>query len=203
MAFEPGSQNLSYGFVSLASMTHAFFEFWRQRFASIPPISSVVRDYNRNRWMRRHALPESKRYADTPEETSEVLRRANAIGSELFRDHPDCWLVHASYENSLEPQPHFLGLEFAFHDVDPTADSGCPPVAIHAARVRWVAGAFDNAFRGIANEEIYSLIWVSVATGTVFAPYDGGFDIVFPTAQDLLQHEGLWPEWRSTHPGGW
>jgi len=188
-------------------MMHEFAEFWRDRFPSIPPISSVVRDNNLDRWMRRHALPRSKRYADTPEELAEILRRANTIGDELFGDNPDCWMAHVSYYcdrgGALEPQLQSLGLDLAYNDIDPSKDLDVSKVAIYAARVRWVAGAFDDALRRVANEEIYSLIWVSVATGTVFAPYDGGFDIIFPTREVAVRCGDLWPEWRSVYPGEW
>lgn len=140
-------------------MEHAFFDFWRERFPNTPPISSVVRNNHLDRWLRRHALPKSKRYADTPEEVAEILYRANALGDALFQHQPDCWLVKASYTATLNPKLGSLGLEYAF-DLAPSETEGAK-VSVYGVRTRWAAGAFNDVLREIADEEIYSLIWVS------------------------------------------
>jgi hypothetical protein len=182
-------------------MEHEFFDFWRERFPNTPPISSAVRDNHLDRWVRRQALPASKRHADTPEDVAEVLYRANAIGDALFRQQPDCWLVKASYTATLNPKLGSLWLEYAF-DLDPSEAEGAK-VGVYAMRTRWTTGAFNHVLREIADADIYSLMWVGTATGVVFAPYDGGFDLIFPTANGASMFEAFRPEWRSTQPSGW
>jgi hypothetical protein len=182
-------------------MEHEFFDFWRDQFPNTPPISFAVRDNHLDRWVRRHALPESKRYADTPEEVAEVLYRANAIGDALFQQQPDCWLVKASYTATLNPKLGSLGLEHAYDLYTPEPEG--TKVSVYATRTRWAKGAFNDVLRELADAEIYSLMWVGTATGVVFAPYDGGFDLIFPTANGASMFEAFLPEWRSTHPSGW
>ena len=151
--------------------------------------------------MRRHALPQSKRYADTLEETKEILRRANTIGNVVFGERSDCWLVQACH--FLDDEAIVDGLTYAFDYLDPSDAEEGSKAAIYAGRVQWSAGAFDSLFERIANDETYSVIWISIERGVVFAPYDGGFDVVFPTVREAQAFQSFRPEWRSVHESGW
>ena len=187
----------------MTQANETFEQLWRRHFPSTPPVSHAVRDCHLARWVRRHALPESKRYADTPEERAEILRRANVIAGELFRANPACWLTHALYYEEARHDPEIEGLQFAFVDADPTADEGGEKVAVYAKRVEWRSGAFDHFFGRIADDELSSVLWVSVETGAIFAPYDGGFDLILPTAREAEEFNLRWLDWRSDFPGGW
>lgn len=60
----------------------ALSQLWAQSWPGLQPIGHEVRD-ERERWVRFHALPESKRYPEDEQEYAEVLRRHNLLLGEL------------------------------------------------------------------------------------------------------------------------
>src|SRR5262245_13142107 len=46
-------------------------------------------------WVRFHALPGSKRYAENEDERQTIIFRANVLGDRLLRAGTPCWLVPA------------------------------------------------------------------------------------------------------------
>ena len=152
-----------------------------------------------------HALPESKRYAETDQETAEILRRANVLGTELFGEGGDCWLVEARFHEWDKGEASWPHVVHAFDAHDKVDDLTW---AIFAARVPWHAGAFDALLRKIADDDpdvSGAVFWIGVESGIVFAPYDGGFDMIFPTVEQAVAFRDFRPAWRPgpTYPGGW
>jgi hypothetical protein len=58
----------------------------------------------------------------------------------------------------------------------PEADSP----SIFCAEIEWRAGRYDRALIEIAEGRLAAL-WVAVDTGAVFAPYDGGVYLIYPS----------------------
>ena len=94
------------------------------------------------------------------------------------------------------------------HDAIATAlfGHGAPIVMLEPERqpvaARWAAGRFHAAFRRVADDELDDLLLVSIERSAVFAPYDGGIDVI---GADCFVCDSLgrdYRAWRSTHPSG-
>lgn len=181
-------------------MREGFSAFWRHRFADIPPIGFVLRQHLEVRWVRFHSLPGSKRYADNDPERRTILARANTLAGEIFASSEQCWLVAnlAQVKGSTwHPQP--VGVEWR---LEPAFRSEKPYVldeeyewCTYAGRCVWHHGRFDGLIARIADDGVRAVIWVSQTSGAVFAPYDGGVDIIMPTAEAAGELRREHPAW--------
>ncbi len=164
-------------------------------------------------WVRFHSLPESKRYADTSAEREILLYRANTLASEILGEDGACWLVQTKWvtpEGSFDVADEFdpfracreFGLSFAFRFLADEGDGEEHPWDVHAGPTRWREGTFDDLLWAIANEQAGPTLWMSQATGAVFAPYDGGVDLFLPNAGTALELKQRHSDWLSDHPLG-
>lgn len=171
----------------------AFREEWAQFFGDTPPFGWKLRALHIP-WLRYHALPGSKRHAEDDAECSMILSRANVIGERLLNARSPCWYVEARFDDEgSDPNPMV-----EFREMD---DGEELVWRFHVRPVEWCAGAFDAKLRAIADDELEAL-WMRRSDGTVFAPYDGGFDL-FPRSFDdveTLKEERA--DWLSSHPSG-
>ena len=80
----------------------------------------------------------------------------------------------------------------------------------HLSRVLWVhrkgamhapAGAFDTLLDAIA-ADVQRALWVSARSGAVFAPYDGGADLIVPSEVERDALAETFAAWRSPRPDG-
>ncbi|MEP4052116.1 MAG: hypothetical protein ABJN22_07720 [Litorimonas sp.] len=164
-----------------------FEELWRQQFADIPPVGFLLRQNLPENWARFHALPLSKRYADTEDETAIILNRANSLMRDLFVGSNEIWLASSRPDQapntiSYEPQ-RFVEEKFnlprLFSWQDPTDEPDARATwSTCADRIPWRNGCLDQTFKKIADEEEYGIILTSHDMKTVLAPYDGGFDLI-------------------------
>lgn len=172
----------------------AFLEEWVSRFGDTPPLGWKLRAKQTIPWIRYHALPGSKRYAENEEERVTVLQRGNAIGDRLLGRRNACWYAEAVWDET-EPD---LSSAIEFREIE----NGEKIVRRFQVRaVEWGSGEFDEKLRSIANDELRGM-WVRRSDGAVFAPYDGGFDL-FPSSFDQiadLKRER--PEWLPSNPDG-
>ena len=66
-----------------------------------------------------------------------------------------------------------------------------------ASRVEWTRRSFDELFREIAEDRERAVL-VSLDAQTVFAPYDGGFDIISMRPGKVVQLESAYGSWMSS-----
>lgn len=59
-------------------------ELWERKWPGSEPLGYLLPVSNHDRWVRFHSLPEFKRYAETPAEYEEVVRRHRAVLAELL-----------------------------------------------------------------------------------------------------------------------
>jgi hypothetical protein len=57
----------------LAKVLEQLDALWAQRWPRTPPVGHLLRDLHRDRWVRFHSLPDSKRYPDSLEEYATIL----------------------------------------------------------------------------------------------------------------------------------
>jgi hypothetical protein len=166
----------------------AFVTDWRRFRPEGVPLGWLLRQSEAEPWLRLHALPGSKRYAENDRERRLVLGRANWLAARILgKGHP-CWqveVVAGDQENVGYYQE--AGEDFRFY--------------FNAKQITWQYSQNDQLLTDIADDTRRAL-WMNKTDGKVFAPYDGGFDI-FPCNQqevDLIANKRK--SWLSKHPKG-
>lgn len=183
-----------------------FAAFWNKNFHDHVPIGYLLRNSLKNRWVRFHSLPESKRYAETEEEWAILLDRQNRLATRVLGEGSRCWLVlprTIDAEDAVQ-SPHLDRFDFAvaFNWSDRN-DPGFPVNKhINIAEIDWRPGEFDSLLRVIANWEDVSMAFISRKTGAIFAPYDGGMDVILKSKEEVTSLCAEFNKWRSSHPEG-
>lgn len=160
---------------------HPFERWWDEHHGGVAPLGFVLREARPERWLRVHSLPDSKRYPDTEDEWATLLSRQRDLAAELLGGATPAWLVIAgTYLDARGALlvPAGVALAPALERVvehDALEDS--EPWTFHAAEVRWDFARFEPVLRAIANDEMRA-VWVASESGRVFAPYDGGVDVI-------------------------
>ncbi|MDE2411523.1 MAG: hypothetical protein KGM18_07085 [Sphingomonadales bacterium] len=172
----------------------AFQDEWNRLPYGCHPIGPLLRADHSIPWVRFHSLPSSKRYPENDAERAIILNRAYQLGDTLL-GRANCWIISTSADDR-EPTWAFGGsLEY---DVG-TVDEFIVPYFVRKAD--WKAGAFDQLLNAIAEDDA-SYVWVSREDGSIFAPYDGGFDIFAVSPERIAALRSRWPEWLSNEPSG-
>lgn len=144
-------------------------------------------------WVRFHALPQSKRYAENATERAIILSRANMLGTALLGVGTPCWIVEARADEA-EGHGEFIG---SYEE-----EEDAPVWRYYVREQDWISGAFDTEIAAIADDGPAYVLWISRETGGIFAPYDGGFDL-FPSSEGDVEHlQTTYREWRSDREDG-
>ena len=191
-------------------MPHDFTEFWNDRFKGIAPAGYELRSHLPERWVRYHSLPDSKRYADDAHDYEILLKRANTVATDCLGDGQDCWLAASWYASAHRREKKRwkrdvqgpFDLQPAFKWKHDPADPEEPQCTVFAGSCAWRPGAYDNLIRQIADGAHSHVLWVSPATGTIFAPYDGGADLILPSSDAVDEFKGKYASWLSDHAEG-
>lgn len=184
-------------------MHSEFSRAWYKAFGETPPLGHILRrDFHAN-WTRFHALPESKRYAETDVEKNIILSRANTLAEACFDGLEVLWVVTAQYNDSdLETNDLVakLSMEPAFSWIDLEEEPEDQiKVVFHATPVPWEQSSLDWLFAEIAEEQERA-IFFSEQNGIVFAPYDGGFDVICLRLEKIRTLEVSFRTWMSERP---
>lgn len=170
----------------------------------MPPVGWRLREQASERWLRIHGLPGSKRYPETAAERAEIHHRHEALAAELFAaSEGACWVVVPAWGAANEAGPQLPGLADLRFAIGwrPGHASEDEPTFAHVAPARWSAPA-TRAARELVIEDSLRVLWVARETLEVFAPYDGGVDVI---AADLVRRDALaqrFGSWRSPRPDG-
>lgn len=190
-----------------------FRRFWEQNFLDCPPISYLFKHRLTDRWFCFHSLPESKRYADNETEVAQLLMRQNTALLDLMGTR-ECVLVLGNYSSSppLEKQCLALGnfefqefLKLSKQDFDPTPlEPDEEPIYLNlfCATHNLEPGSLDPVLLCIADWKIVNFFVVSCVRRRIFAPYDGGVDLVLENAEKRDEFKARYKDWLSSHPEG-
>jgi len=55
--------------------TEEIEKLWNKNFSNFPPVPSELKNYFKDRWLRIHTLPESKRYPENENEYAVIIKR--------------------------------------------------------------------------------------------------------------------------------
>ena len=186
-------------------------EFWKLSLRGCDPEAHNLKYLFQNRWVRFHALPESKRYPEFESEYQEILFRHNTVLRELNGLSNKLTIILPEYSEEREPR----SLERALQILFPETEFWCSLVRydrgekeeffwhLYAAIVQYSGRELNGLFRLVANDEVRNVIVVSLRSQSVFHPYDGGTDIILPTTAARNQFKRKHIQWLSKHPDGY
>ena len=178
-------------------MAHSFQVRWDLFYPNKLPISHyLIQDFPQF-WFRIYSLPESKRYANTPEEYELLLNRHNKIITDCFGTGTSIFIVSGHYftaiRNNKAYDPAFR-LKYQFHleqeinliQANPEYYDGededhfFRPCTVE---VTWQTNQHNELLRKIADDELRAFM-ISFEQNIIVAPYDGGIDfIIFDEAK--------------------
>lgn len=184
-----------------------FLEYWRATYGGAPLPAYRLRDRFPERWLRLHSLPGSKRYAETPDEHREILRRQGTLFSDLIGEGAPCELVFSYYgaeaELPAEVRAALLGLSPTFLMTLAAAESDLvEDVLLLHASFTWQPGSLDTILLAVADDVLESPVFVGIQAGRILAPYDGGIDLIVESKQRRAELLARYASWRSAHPAG-
>ena len=196
----------------LSPISSDFLARWDIWYPDAPPIGFLLREEYEDRWLRIHSLPEGKRNATSDQEYDEILRRHNRVATDVLGAHAACVLL-------LGPHPTERGVthlaeqcrfpESGFGDAGPLspklwdADEGFygVPMSLSGSRTVWLEGAFDRFILEVAEDRVRGL-FVADDGWQVYAPYEGGADLIFATTFERDLARERYAAWLSAHPSG-
>ena len=173
-------------------------DLWVETYGDLPPLGYVLREAVPHRWTRFHALPRSKRYAETPEERATILERANKLADKCLRTSSEVWVIRESgrhYPKVADPS-ETLDWNFLLHWEMRDEPDDVIEYDFEFTRVEWQARQFDWLLTAIADDKTRALFF-SLSDGAVFAPYDGGFDLILPSPREVAEFEATYRGWMS------
>ena len=184
-----------------------FASHWAMFHPKGPPVAHLLREAERETWVRFHSLPLSKRYATSKREKWTVLDRANKLASRVLGENARCWLVQAEPDpgdaaNDADAYETISEYQLNFEFEHPSSEDDCA-YRIFVAQVTWSAGAFNDLISKRADDELpLPTMWVSLESGAAFAPYDGGSDLFLGSADDVAKLKREFAAWLSADPDG-
>ncbi len=183
-------------------------QFWKTYFSDIPPLAHTLKHQYKDRWVRFHALPESKRYPDTEQEYLEILFRHNAVLSTICQENGCVYVVLSEYSDTEKPEvtiamPGFVKATFwrsvTMHEMDDVYKNIWH---FYVYKVTWSMGVFDALFRLVADDKINEIMLINPKQQWVFHPYDGGVDVIVKNEQEKNLLKAKFSDWLSPRDDG-
>jgi hypothetical protein len=187
---------------------------WARAWGDCRPVSYELRGCLHDRWVRFHSLPGSKRYAENDDEYAELMHRYLAVLAELLShdsadDARELVVVTASWSD--RPGPASRDAELA--RVLPTAaywtsvltdDSPGAETWMHlwVSVTRLRSLELSRLLRLVADYGTAGVIITTADMGWLYAPYDGGADVIATTTGHRDQLRRAHKDWLSAHPAG-
>jgi hypothetical protein len=184
-------------------LPHPTVREWRLRFGDTLPAGFLCRQALADRWLRIHSLPLAKRYADSESERCELLRRQNAAASYTLGEGSNCVLFITRFGekaewSSFEEVP--LGGRIPEHVL--SSGENDEELQFFALPVAWRQGAFDELILAVADDRTGPVLFADNQRGCLYAPYDGGADLFFPSSEAARSACTRFGSWLSSRDDG-
>ena len=175
---------------------------WQNRYGAVPPVGWLLRRAMPQRWLRIHSLPTSKRYADSDAERSIVLERHLTVASRVLGTMARCIVFVPRYPLPDGPSipvslPRLEHLQFESWDESTSGFEG----VIHAAAFSWDPDLISPTLMAVAEDDDRAL-FLSLDTEQVYAPYDGGADVILRSNADVCTLREEFRSWLSARLDG-
>ena len=184
--------------------------WWTERFGEVPPLGYKLREAYADRWLRIHSLPESKRYPETEQEMKLLLRRHAKVASQLLSLAEPCLIVRSLYEGAqvgatrpfdeFDERPFECIASMRHPDAD---DEAIEPwdISFWVNSTNWDPELERTALVATANDELRA-IWFNPQSGEIYAPYDGGADVILRETKRRERLKAMFADWLSARPDG-
>ena len=189
-----------------------FETFWKSNFGEMPPLGHRLRHMFPERWVRFHALPNSKRYAENDAERDIILERGNILAEEVLGRTIPCWLLASQLMDKNNNSPYLStqraaisewGLQKSFLWVDSLEEAEDQAEhQVFGKSLKWKMGRFDGLLTKIADDGLYNFLWMSSTTAEIFKPYDGGFDLILKNKGRVKYLTQKYAQWMSVREDG-
>lgn len=190
-----------------------FLTFWEQNFKACPPVSYLFKHRLTERWIRFHSLPGSKRYPEDKKEVGELLNRQNTVLLDLI-GIGDRVVIRGDYSSSLLPWKEYEPLSiFNFQELPKISKQDFDPYEMEAGEepiylslffathsLEW--GSLDDVLLSVADWAIVNFFAVNCDRQCIFAPYDGGVDVILKNIEERDLFKEKYRDWLSSHPKG-
>jgi len=181
---------------------------WKRTFGDFAPLGYVCRHELRERWLRIHSLPASKRYPDTETEYGELLRRHNEVATIVLGEGEECALFVTTFgeqcaslaERGLPVIDHATFVDVPELATEQRGERISANVAV--AWVSWKRTHFDFLIRSVADESAGGVLFANFRRHTAYAPYDGGADVFVDTPEQVALKKKQWSGWLSPRKDG-
>jgi hypothetical protein len=180
--------------------TTALNAAWDNAF-HVPPIGHLLRDACSERWVRFYSLPNGKRYPTSDAEYAELLSRHNQIAETLFGDACSLVLVTTVVDKSPTPPAVNRGRHWQSPHLGPH-DPESAYYHVYVEPIVWRSGTLDPLLREVAEWKRVNLMVWNVGRGELFAPYDGGVDVILRSAAARDHFRATFLPWASPQPTG-
>lgn len=187
---------------------------WARAWGDCRPVSYELRGCLHDRWVRFHSLPGSKRYAEDEEEYAELLRRHLAVLTELLSldggDESRELVIVTALWSGPRPTPRTaeltVALPAATYWTSVLTDDSIPAdeVWLHlwASDGRLHGKELPRLLRLVADDETRGVIITTAEMNWLYAPYDGGADVIATSPAHRDQLRRAHQDWLSVHPSG-
>jgi hypothetical protein len=170
--------------------------YLESNFNLCPPINYLFKIFYTDRWLRIHSLPDSKRYANTDEEWEILFNTQNTILEDIFTAGDDVILFSGGYnskdffnnDNHLVDHVSLKAYNFiALDEIDLHAKSQdyCEVNTFYTpyfTTIHFKDSSYNDVLKSIADDEMRAF-FINPKSNTIFAPYDGGIDIIYKDAE--------------------
>ena len=163
----------------------------RKSYPKCIPISWLLREANKEIWFRIHSLPESKRYPETPEEFEILLKRHNELASDVLGKEEILLFWYGANVSGGISGEHVI----SYNSDDIETD-------IYSKAIKWKPQKYNNYIKCVATEECSSSIFYAQSSGNIYAPYDGGADVLIQSPDKRKALKQKYKKWFSTQQSG-
>jgi len=189
--------------------TDVLTKLWDQRWPGCSKVPYELRAA-RDRWVRFHTLPDSKRYTDAEAEYEIILHRHNEVLTELAIQ-PALIVVTSGYSEHPRPQdpgrsPETIAAQPGASywtsvclDDEPGFESW---IHLYASQRVWSVGCLNPLLRLVADNVIANVLLADLSLRWLYHPYDGGMDVILPSSTERDALRDRHRDWLSTQPSG-
>ncbi|MFG2415001.1 DUF3885 domain-containing protein [Streptomyces goshikiensis] len=186
---------------------------WDSSWPGCPPVANLVRRRYAERWVRFHSLPGAKRYATSPAEHAEILRRHRALLAALLDDRPaaDRTLkaITCAWSATPSPTPRDTAVTAAVPEaVHWRSDDLATEPGFHSWQHHYVSRthlddpALDQLLLCVADDVTDGVILTDATCAWIFHPYDGGADVFAGSVEARDRLAAAYADWLPPTPSG-
>jgi hypothetical protein len=187
-----------------------FIDYWNREYPESLPINHELKWIYSGRWFRIHSLPESKRYAHSPEEYKIIFDRQNQLIDDLIGEETEIAISFGHYRidatnvnyTELNDFGEFQKVEtINLHKERPEEYEDEMYFDIFVKIEKWKRNCRNEILKAIADDEMRAM-FVCPSKKCVIAPYDGGVDVIVASIEECEKLKSKYKDWLSYREDG-